>query len=127
MFLGEIKIVGFYTLSIKSLKLSNDISTNKKKKINGGFLNKDNKNVNNVAVYLIGQLAKNDTYSKCIAGKELMERAMISINTCHNIIGGRIVLIECNGSKKLSQFYNNCGFEELQKDVDGLVQMISYL
>ena len=69
MFLGEIKIVGFYTLSIKSLKLSNDISTNKKKKINGGFLNKDNKNVNNVAVYLIGQLAKNYTYSKFIEGK----------------------------------------------------------
>lgn len=125
MFLqSEVQILGFYTLAIKSLKLSEEISKNKKKKIGGGCSNED---VNNIAVYLVGQLAKNDTYSDKITGEQLMEYARISINQCHNIVGGRIVLIECNGSKKLSRFYKDCGFEELQTDDDGLVQMISYL
>lgn len=121
----EIKVLGFYTLALKSLKLSDDTSKNQKKKLSGGFKNEE---IDNIPVYLIGQLAKNDCYSKEIRGREIMERAIISIRKCHNILGGRAVMVECDDKEKVVSFYKNeCNFKILQKDEDGLVQMISYL
>lgn len=86
------------------------------------------KNKSELPSYLIGQIGKNDKYSKLICGDEIINYAMDVINQVYELVGGRFVLIECNDHNKLISFYQRNGFERLQKDgEDGLVQMVRFL
>ncbi len=82
------------------------------------------KNISEIPVFLIGQLAKNDQFTTALTGQELLEYAWSVIMNAHKYVGGRLVLIECNDHPKLIYFYEANGFTYIQKDE--LVQMIRY-
>jgi len=120
----KINIIAYYTLSMKSLNLGEDVGTTKRSKLSGGM-----KEASTVVAYLIGQLAKNDTYSSETNMTEILEFALSTIQEAYKIVGGRCVLVECKPSEGLTSLYENNGFKKLQKsqENDGLVQYFCYI
>lgn len=123
---GQIKIVGYFSLAQKVLSLPNASNT-LIKALDGFSAKKKGKKITDFPVFLIGQLAKNDTYKDCIEGAFLVDYALAVIRQVHEEIGGRVVLVECEDKPKLISFYTGLRFKKVAKDEDGLVQFISYL
>ncbi|MCL1982544.1 MAG: N-acetyltransferase [Clostridiales bacterium] len=65
-----------------------------------------------VSAPLIGQLGKNFKYSQhnLITGGELLKLACEKLRVVQEIIGGRIVYLECEDKQKLKEFYESNGF-----------------
>jgi len=93
-----------------------------------------------ISAPLIGQLGKNynNSYNKLITGDELLKLALDKVREMQNIVGGKIVYLECENKEKLLDFYTQNGFvnfgsRKLDKDEtdkltgDSLVQMLKYL
>ena len=77
---------------------------------------------------MIGQLAKNDTYSNYISGDDVIELALAVIGRAQEIIGGRVVFIECQDKPELIEFYSRNGFKVFRQDPeDKLIQMVCIL
>ncbi|KLU63939.1 hypothetical protein DEAC_c41680 [Desulfosporosinus acididurans] len=118
---GDFRILAYFSLALKSLKLDNSLSKTRIKKIDG-LSNK----IEDTSVYLLGQLGKNEPYQKDIQGKEILEKYVFPLVTqAVKYVGGRIILIECANKEKLISFYGNNGFVYLQEDE--YVQMIRFL
>jgi hypothetical protein len=117
----EFVILGYYTLTIKTLEFSETLSKSTIKRIDGF-----SKDVLATEAILIGQLGKNQEYQEQIDGQEILFDALDTAYSVHEIAGGRIVFLECDEIPKLIDFYTRNGFEPLQKSGDYL-QMIRYL
>lgn len=77
---------------------------------------------------MIGQLGKNDLYAGDILGDEVMDYALSVIFRAQEIIGGRVVFVECQEKPKLIEFYSRHGFKIFRRDPDDeLVQMVRLL
>jgi len=113
-------VLAYFTVALKVLKLTEDVSITQRKKIDG--LNKE---IREVPCYLIGQLGKNDSYKDDIAGSLILQYSMGIIRKAFNSVGGRVVLVECNNNEKLLDFYTSNDFTFLQEE--DLVQLISHL
>lgn len=118
---GDFRILAYFSLALKSLKLDNSLSKTRIKKIDG-LSNK----IEDTSVYLLGQLGKNELYHKDIEGKEILEKYVFPlVIQAVKYVGGRIMLIECANREKLISFYGNNDFVYLQEDE--YVQMIRFL
>lgn len=93
-----------------------------------------------VSAPLIGQIGKNfcNEYDKLITGDELLKIALDKIFEAQQIVGGKIVYVECEDTPALIDFYQSNGFvisgeRSLDKDEEKynrgkyLVQMIKYI
>ena len=118
---NEIVILGYYTLTMKSLPFGAETSKSAKKKIDGF-----RSDVDSTEAVLIGQLGKNYNYKDKINGKIIIDYALDDIYRTQNIIGGRITFLECQNSEKVIKFYQENGFVFLQ-DSGEYLQMIRYL
>lgn len=86
---------------------------------------------------LIAQFGKNDAAASCLTSSELMELALGSAREAQSLIGGRFVLLECQNTPKLLDFYEAEGFvrfglRELSRDDESvelheLVQLFRFL
>ncbi len=103
---NEIQIDGYFSLALKVIKLG-DISNTKKKSIAKSTVNDD------VAAYLIGQLARGKDTDKGF-GTLLLHEAIARIKSCQELVGGRIVYLDCKEAVK--PYYEKQGFIELQKN-----------
>ncbi len=112
----KIKIKGFFSIALKTLELTSTLSNNQRKKI------LKCSNDDNIACYLIGQLGRDDSTDKGF-GKELLETAISYIKAACNIVGGRLVYLDCK--RELKDYYENAGFKYLQdnKENNQLIQM----
>ena len=65
-----------------------------------------------VSAPLIGQLGKNFKYSQhnLITGNELLKLACDKLRIVQEIIGGKIIYLECENKQKLKYFYESNGF-----------------
>jgi hypothetical protein len=64
-------------------------------------------------------------YSELITGDDILEYTMSVIFRAQEIIGGRVVFIECQDKPQLVQFYIRNGFKAFRQDPDdGLLQMV---
>ena len=117
----DIIILAYFTLTMKSLKLSPDLSNSKIKKIDGFRFD-----VKETEAVLIGQLGKNQDYKTQIDGKDILKTAVEIVYATHNLIGGRIVFLECANKSKVVKFYEENGFVFLQESGE-YFQMIRYL
>ena len=117
----EIIILGYYTITIKNLPFTEIVSKSMIKKIDG-YSN----NVNSAESILIGQLGKNYNYKDKISGSFLLNHAMVTVYSIHNLAGCRIVFLECSDNEKIVKFYQDNGFAFLQKSGEYL-QMIRHL
>lgn len=116
-------IVGYFTLSLKVLSFDNSVSKSKIKAIDGF-----SKDVRAVASILIGQFGKDTVAAQNIKGRDLFDLCLNVIYQIHKLIGGRIVLIECQEISDVVAFYKKSGFVLLQRDEgDKYLQMIRQL
>ena len=49
------------------------------------------------------------------------------IGSVRDIVGGRVILIECKPIEKLCQFYESEGFIDITENGDGLKQYIRFI
>lgn len=118
---NSFRILAYFSLALKSLKLVDSLSNTRIKKIDG-LSNK----IEDTPVYLLGQLGKNELYQREIEGKDILEKYVFPlVAQAVKYVGGRILLIECVNKEKLISFYGNNGFIYLQEDE--YVQMIRFL
>ena len=110
----EQKLLGYYSLAVKHLSMVNGVSNKNRKRIAGFSSQRE------CAVYLIGQLAKNYKddidKTKLINGRQLLRMAIEKIMLVHQIMGGRAIVIECEDISYLKRFYEEQGFELIDKD-----------
>lgn len=113
---GNIQIDGYFSIALKNMYFN--------KSIDKSFLYETFgvTNTNNRVAFLIGQLARNECSEKG-TGKMLLEEALSYIANVSDIIGGRIVYLDCDRS--LQSYYEKNGFSFLQtkKSNNELIQM----
>jgi len=117
----NIIILGYFTVTMKSLKLSPALSKSKIKKIDGF-----RSDIKETEAVLIGQLGKNQDYKTQIDGKTILKTAIEIVYATCELIGGRIVFLECADNEKVVRFYEENDFVFLQESGEYL-QMIRYL
>jgi hypothetical protein len=116
--IGE--LVGYYTLSIKSLILSDKLSSSKKK----SYFGTSQTNGDVIPAILIGQLGKNKAVNSDFSGSDLMSLIFGYIYRADKLLPSVVSYVEHNGSDKLIKFYKKHGFlyfprekEEQNKDL----------
>ncbi|MBR1736744.1 MAG: hypothetical protein IJ736_06965 [Firmicutes bacterium] len=122
LILDDVEIAAYFTLALKTLFFTDDVSNTKKKAIHG-LSNK----INDVPVVLIGQLSKNFMYTGNFTGEELLNYALDVVYQVQKLVGGRICLVETladDSNEKVMDFYLHNGFIKLQKDTDGIYQQL---
>jgi hypothetical protein len=119
-------IVGYYTLSLKTIDFRKDVSKTTIQKIDGF-----SKNIESVSSVLIGQLGKDSVHGHKISGSDLLAYAINSVYSVQDIVGGRICFLETEDSDKntkVIQFYLDNHFKILQHDkTDRFLQMFRRL
>ncbi len=129
---GVLNILAYFTIALKVLSIKTirspdneiKVSNNKIRKLDGLSAKRNNEIIEDIPVFLIGQLAKNDKFWQCISGKVIIDYAVSTLHKAQEILGGRVILIECENRKKLINAYINNGFEIIRQDGDNLIQMI---
>lgn len=117
---GKMKILGYFSISNKSIFIPEGLSKTQVKKLDGL-----NKNASELKCYLIGQLGKNNKYKKLISGVELLENALNIIHKCYELLGMRVILIECANNENLINFYESNNFSRIGYDNETeLLQLI---
>ena len=82
----------------------------------------------NLIAYLIGQLGRNTSYSKDdLNGKEMLQACYGLIESARDIVGGRLILVECKPIEKVCKLYEDEGFVDITEDNDGLKQYIRFI
>lgn len=105
----------------KSIRLPEDTSASVRKSLDGM-----DKRAQNIECFLIGQLAKNDTYKDIIDGSMILDRAIDMIRQAQNIIGKRAILVECSNNPNVMSFYLNNGFKHIGKNDDNKLEQMVY-
>ncbi len=138
---GRPVIAGYFSLANKNIIVSNrSISASLKRRINKfGTFDPDRRGYR-ISAPLIAQLGKNyaNSYNRLITGDELLHIACNKVVQVQEMIGGKIVYLECEDKPHLVQFYQTNGFvsfgqRELDRDetevLSGkfLIQMLKYL
>jgi hypothetical protein len=105
-------ILGYFTLSFKEIVLENcDISKSKIKKLDG-----ISKNAERIRAFLIGQLGKNSSIDRNPLNlKEILSEIFSVLQQAQVLVGGRVILLECEDNQKLINLYRENGFDVLQK------------
>ncbi|MBR2550251.1 MAG: hypothetical protein IKE92_09600 [Clostridiales bacterium] len=99
-------LVGFYTLSIKSLVLSDKLSSNKRK----SYFGTAQTNGDVIPAILIGQLGKNNAVESDFTGSDLMSLIFGYIYKADKLLPSVVSYVEHNESKQLFKFYEKHGF-----------------
>ena len=128
-------LVGYYALTNKyvGINISSFKSKRTRNKI-AKFMQYDSESKRyNLSIPLIGQLGKNyaHNYNYLIAGDELLKLALDKVREAQNIIGGKIVCLECEDTPALLEFYSQNGFINFGKRIlnndEYLIQMLRYM
>lgn len=117
-FKGEDVLVGYFSISNKSLSISkhnwSKITKSVRRKLlpMGYKTEQDNYNLQSI---LLGQFAKNDCYrqQKLITGNELMSIANEKIKVAWHVSGGNLLYLEAENEPHIRDFYINNGFSQL--------------
>lgn len=116
---GKIEILAYFTVAIKKIDLADDISKKLRRELDG-----ISKTVCYFNSYLIGQLAKNDYCANKIKGQDIIKYSEDTIVEVYKIIGGRIIIIECENIDALKNIYFKNGYKMLQVDMNSnLIQL----
>jgi len=119
----KVILLGYYTITIKTLDFGQNLSKSKIKRI-GGFT----ADITSTEAILIGQLGKDYNHNNEIDGKTLINYAIETVYAIHNLAGRRIVFLECSDNEKIVKFYQDNGFIFLQNSGGSdYLQMIRYL
>lgn len=134
------RLVGYFSLTHKTINVSKQALSNKlKTRIRRFAKNNIVDDCYSLPVILIGQISKNytDGNNELIEGSTLLELAFQSITIVQKYIGGKFVYLESEDKECLANFYKENGFSQFGKreldrdevDLDGkyLLQWICYM
>ena len=129
---NELIILGYFSLALQSLNLSEDVSVRKRSLMDGVSGKRKGEKIISFPCFLIGQLARcSHTNKDDMPGTYFLHQALQYIALAQDAVSGRIVLVECKPEQKLIQFYVDHDFEEFARisDKDGkqMVQLIRML
>lgn len=139
---NEYVLCGYFTLANKIFCIEKDCLPNRNWKHRMAKFGQFDQTLQRytISAPLIGQLGKNysNGYDKLITGDELLKLALDKVSEMQNIVGGKIVYLECEQKEKLIGFYErngfvNFGLRTLDRDEtdklsgDALVQMLRYM
>lgn len=134
-------LVGYFTLAQKTIIIfPTSVSKNLGKKMSK-FAKYDEKTKSRLLpAILLAQFSKNfkNEANKLIEGEELLKIALDKITTVQNVIGGKVVFLECEDNEKLINFYSKYGFtsfgqrpieadEKYNQQAPYYIQMLKYL
>ena len=114
--LDRMEIAAFFTLSLHSIILGDLLSSLDEDTMTvlRGYGKRD---ARSVGCYLIGQLARNDSYSReDISGEDILSFIKEKLSISRDIVGGRFVAIDC--AKELIPFYERNGFVTVNQHAD---------
>ena len=112
--LKDLKIYGYFTLSLKIFVAPDEMSNRQRLALDGFSAKEHGKPIKNFPCYLLGQLARNSNVPKdSISGAYLLQTACEMTAEAVDVVGGRSLLVECQSSKNLVQFYLDNGFFEV--------------
>lgn len=79
--------------------------------------------------YLIGQLGKNDSINDNLINLELiLEEAYTLIDKANQLVGGRVIILECEKVAKLVSLYQSTGFNILiDNPAERLITMYTFV
>lgn len=123
----EVTILGYFSLALKVLSVSSNVSNNLRKDIDGLSSKIHGEIINDFPCYLIGQLARNSNISNDIlSGNEILSYAFDIIASSVRNVGGRYTLIECKNNAKLINFYTENKFKIIssKSDNNNLIKML---
>ncbi len=126
----DFKILAYFTLAIRVLKVPEELLSGQKTKNFDGFSSKfRGVKITEFPAILIGQLGKNDLYSGAISGSEVLEYCLIALLKGQAYLGGRIIMLECKDIPYIISLYESFGFQKLEKEYgdEVLLQMIRVL
>lgn len=115
--------MAYFSISIKQVDLYDGcLSKSKVRSIDG-----INKKAQTAIAYLIGQLGKNSVVNvPHICLQDILDEVFAVIHEAQKLVGGRMILLECENTKELVDLYLGHGFEVISMDMDkpdALVQM----
>lgn len=109
-------LLGYFTIAFKSIDLKN-VSKTKRKDMTAG------EDVEVYSAYLIGHIAKNSEINADLKGTQLLQHAQSVIAEARDLIGGRLIYIDCKDIEKLKTFYLENGFKYFNtSEKTGLLQ-----
>jgi predicted GNAT family N-acyltransferase len=111
-------ILGYFTIALQILKVLEALSNRKVKNFDGFNAKFNGEKITEFPTILIGQFGKNDKYKNRISGYELMQYCLNTVLDGQNYLGGRIVMLECKDVPYLCSFYEQFGFNKLEKDYE---------
>lgn len=115
----EPALLAYFTIALKSISIHKDLNLSATLKKKMQITDKS------CSVFLIGQLAKNDTFKNKINLKEILYHVFEVLFDVVQLIGGRQILIECQNNNKLIDLYKKHGFSFLQQQGE-LSQLMIY-
>lgn len=122
------QILAYFSLSLKEIHLNQDnekpISKNLRKRLDGICKNSDRVNA-----YLIGQVGKNDSIKDNPINLDLiLEEAYTIIDKANQLVGGRVIILECEKAEKLVSLYQRNGFDILiDNPAERLITMYTFV
>ncbi|XYY59561.1 hypothetical protein ACNSPU_16905 [Bacillus velezensis] len=69
---------------------------------------------------LIAQLGRSDAYKGQVEGQVILNLALEHCKMIHRLAALRVVCVEYDDNDKLNKFYEENGFKNLQKNLNGL-------
>jgi len=102
---GEFRLLAYFAIAMQTLKIPEGTSPSQIRRLDGLYSRKGDGLITEIPAFLIGQLGKNYSYAGEIAGDEIIDYALSVILRAQEIIGGRIVYIECQDKLELKEFY----------------------
>ncbi len=85
------------------------------------------KSIQSLPSILIAQFGKSDLFKNKIDSKMLMDYCTSYILETINLIGGRVIILECNDNPKLISIYEKYGFKKIgEKNERNLITMYRF-
>ncbi|GAB6157874.1 hypothetical protein JCM39194_10740 [Desulfotomaculum varum] len=128
MLAGEFKLLAYFAIAMQTLKIPEGTSPSQIRRLDGLYSRKGDGMITEIPAFLIGQLGKNSLYADKITGDAVMDYAISVIFRVQELIGGRVVFVECQDKPRLIDFYSRNGFRVFRQDPeDKLIQMVRLL
>ena len=82
----------------------------------------------NLVAFLIGQLGRDSAYSnEVLDGRKMLQDCYDLIASARDIVGGRLILLDCKPSEKLCAYYEREGFIDITENGKELKHYIRFI
>lgn len=105
------EILGYFTICMKVLGFGDKVSKSKRDDLTSGSKEQFTPSL------LIAHMGKSEKCNDRLRRCEILDTAISYIKRAHEIVGGRIILVECDkDNHRLKKYYTDNGFKILQEN-----------